>query len=80
MGRHATGPTATHTYATGTFSVSLYVVDNAGGTDTAHQTVSVVNAPPVARFTYTCNGLSCTFDGRARRIPTGRSRARVVVR
>ena len=57
-GETAAGLTATHTYVTGTFTVSLYVVDNAGGIDIRHQTVTVVNAPPVAVFTRTCNGLA----------------------
>ena len=65
------GPTATHTYATGTFPVSLYVVDNAGGTDIQRKTVSVVNAPPVASFTPACYGLFCTFNGSASADPDG---------
>jgi Tol biopolymer transport system component/chitodextrinase len=64
-------PTVTHTYDTGTFTVALYVVDNAGGIDIQQQTISVVNAPPIAAFTRTCNGLGCTFDGSGSSDPDG---------
>jgi PKD repeat protein len=64
-GETGSGATATHLYATGTFTAALYVVDNAGGIDIQQQPVSVVNALPVASFTRTCNGLTCTFDGSA---------------
>jgi PKD repeat protein len=70
-GETASGPTATHLYATGTFIAALYVVDNAGGIDIQQQPVSVVNALPVASFTRTCSGLTCTFDGSASSDPDG---------
>ena len=60
-----------YTYHTGTFSPSLIVADNSGATNTAVQTLSVVNALPVATFTSTCNGLTCTFDGSASSDPDG---------
>jgi Tol biopolymer transport system component/PKD repeat protein len=59
------GPTPTHKYGTGTFSATLYVLDNGGAWDTHSRSVTVVNALPVASFTQTCNGLTCTFDGSA---------------
>jgi PKD repeat protein len=46
-GTTATGPTAQHTYsAGGTYTVSLTVTDNAGGTDTSTSDVTVT-APPL---------------------------------
>ena len=60
-----------YTYHTGTFSPRLIVTDNSGSTGTAVQTLSVVNAPPVATFTSTCNGLTCTFDGSGSSDPDG---------
>ncbi len=59
-----TGKTTSHTYAaSGSYSVALTVTD-ANGTSTKTQTVTVSNtpAPPVASFTYTCSGLTCSFD------------------
>ncbi len=70
-GETAAGLTAAHTYDTGTFTVSLYVVDNAGGIDIRHRPVTVVNAPPVAVLTRTCNGLGCTFDASGSSDPDG---------
>jgi PKD repeat protein len=57
------GKTATHTYgAAGSYSVTLTVTD-AGGSSTKTQTVPVTapNQPPVANFTFSCNGLACSF-------------------
>jgi subtilisin family serine protease len=60
------GKTSSHSYAGGgSYTVTLTVSD-AGGTSRSTQTV-VVNAPPpapapVAAFTYTCSGITCTFD------------------
>ena len=66
------GATVTHVYPTGTFSATLIVADNAGAVGgTAPQTLSVVNAPPIATFTATCNGLTCTFDGSGSSDPDG---------
>jgi PKD repeat protein len=56
------GTTATHTYPAGTFTARLVVTDEAGSMATADQTVTVVNALPVASFTVACTGLTCTFD------------------
>ena len=56
---------ASHTYtAGGTYTVTLQVTDNQGATNSTSQnvTVSSANQPPVAAFTWTCNGLTCTFS------------------
>lgn len=66
-----TAPTENHTYPTGTYSATLIVTDNGGATDTMVTSVSVVNAPPVAAFTFTCNGMTCSFDGSASSDPDG---------
>jgi subtilisin family serine protease len=58
-----TGITTSHTYAAaGTYSVALTVTD-VNGTSTKTQSVTVSNtvASPVANFTYSCTGLTCTF-------------------
>ena len=70
-GQSGAGATVNHTYATGTFSATLIVADSGGATGTALQTLTVVNAPPVATFTSTCNGLTCTFDGSGSSDPDG---------
>src|SRR5262249_41433832 len=60
-----TSPTASHTYVTGAaYAVTLTVVDNGGRMATQTQNVNT-NAPPVASFTITCNGLTCNFNGSA---------------
>jgi len=51
----------------GTYDISLTVTDNDGGGDIKHRTIAV-NAPPVARFTRTPDGVlepgePVTFDG-----------------
>ncbi len=58
------GKTTSHSYAaSGSYAVALTVTD-ANGTSTKTQTVTVSNTPaaPVANFTYTCAGFSCSFD------------------
>lgn len=69
-GNTATGPTASHTYATGaTYTVSLTVEDGDGQTNTTTVTVSPSgppppNAPPTAMITSaSCTDLDCSFDG-----------------
>jgi len=55
---------ASHTYAAGgTYTVTLQVTDNQGATNSTSQSVTVApaNQPPVASFTRSCNGLSCSF-------------------
>ena len=51
-GTTATGITASHAYAeNGSYTVTLTVEDNDGATDSASDTKTVVNKPPVASFT-----------------------------
>jgi len=53
-GNTSTQQNPTHKYsAKGTYTVSLMVTDNNGATNTTVRTITVVNAPPVANFTYT---------------------------
>lgn len=53
-----------HTYAKGGwYVVTLTVVDTQGQQRSITQEVWI-DLPPVARFTYTCSGTTCTFDGR----------------
>lgn len=40
------------------------MTDNAGATGAQSQTV-FANSPPVASFTFSCNRLTCSFDGSA---------------
>lgn len=73
----ASGPVATHSFATaGTYTVSLTVTDAHGLTSSATTSVAVTDAGdgdglPVAAFTATCSGLECTFDAAASNDPDG---------
>ena len=61
------GVTTSHAYAaSGSYSVTLTVTD-AIGTSSKTQTVTVSNAPPapVASFTKSCSGLTCSFNASA---------------
>jgi subtilisin family serine protease len=61
------GKTPSHTYSTpGTYTVTLAVTD-ANGTSIKTKTVSLSapNQPPVARFSFSCVGMVCLFDGSA---------------
>src|SRR6184192_2635496 len=63
-GATATVANPSHTYATGgTYTVSLTVTDNSGGTGSTSQSITVTppNLPPTASFTKACGDLSCTF-------------------
>src|SRR5205823_6028194 len=70
-------PTATHTYAAGTWTCRVVVTDNGGATGTASATVTATaaNQPPVARLTVTPSSgpapLSVTADASASSDPDG---------
>ncbi len=70
-----TGATPSHTYTTaGTYTVTLTVTDNKGATAATTRTVTVaaaVNQPPTARFTETCDDLTCSFDASTSSDPEG---------
>ena len=62
------GETVSHGYVTaGDYPVTLTVTDGSGAQAAVTHTVTASNPPPnqppTARFTVTCNGLSCSFDG-----------------
>jgi PKD repeat protein len=60
-----TSPTTSYAYAAaGTYTITLTVTNAQGATATSSQQVTAV-APsgPVAAFTSSCTGLSCSFDG-----------------
>jgi PKD repeat protein len=63
-GTIGTGFTTQHTFpADFTAEIVLKVTDGTGKTDHLLKTVTVNDdAPPVALFTYSCNGLSCSFN------------------
>jgi PKD repeat protein len=65
-GAYAGGAVVNHRYsAIGTFTVALIVTDDGGARGEQQQSVvisSVSNAPPVALFTTSCAGLSCTVS------------------
>jgi PKD repeat protein len=68
------GATASHTYsAGGTYTVTLTVVDDRGGTSQASQQVTVTppNQLPVAAFTTSVSNLSVTADGSTSSDPDG---------
>ncbi|MDD0857164.1 PKD domain-containing protein [Arthrobacter alpinus] len=72
-GTTATGVSPQHTFAPGTYTVTLVVTDNRGATGTATKSVSVLaaNQLPTALFTVECTDSSCAFDGSGSNDPDG---------
>ncbi|HEX8152635.1 MAG TPA: PKD domain-containing protein, partial [Thermoanaerobaculia bacterium] len=63
-GANPIGESVTRTFAGyGAYPVTLTAVDSDGQSGVATGVVVVDGALPVARFTFTCSGLTCTFDG-----------------
>jgi len=70
--------TVSHSYGSaGSYVVVLTVQDDDGATGSFNSNVSVVgdeppvNNPPVADFTYSCNDLTCSFNGSPSSDPDG---------
>ncbi|RWZ50892.1 PKD domain-containing protein [Labedella phragmitis] len=73
-GTTGTGTTISHPYAEGgTYTVTLLVTDNRGGTATTTREVTVTapNVAPTASFTAEATNLSATFDASASTDPDG---------
>ena len=63
--RSGTGTSVTHTYpSAGTYTVEHTAIDSLGFDDSISQDVTVF-FPPLARFSWSCEGLACTFKGSA---------------
>jgi PKD repeat protein len=73
-GTTGTGATPTRAYVLpGTYTVTMTVTDNRGGSATTSHPVTVLapNTLPTAAFTQTCSGLTCSFDGTSSNDPDG---------
>lgn len=60
-----TGPSVSHNYpASGSYTISLEVVDDVGLVGAMNRTVTVegANMAPTAAFTFACSGQDCSFD------------------
>src|SRR5712691_7162029 len=57
--------------APGSYAVTLTITDSLGATGTQSQIVTAVNSPPVAAFTSTCSGRTCSFDASSSFDPDG---------
>jgi PKD repeat protein len=71
-GTSGSGITASHSYpAKGSYRVTLTVTDAGGLSGASAQTVATTDIAPTARFTVSCTGLTCGFDGGASSDPDG---------
>ncbi|MEE4218958.1 MAG: PKD domain-containing protein [Xanthomonadales bacterium] len=73
-GSEATGSNVKHDYSEANdFTIVLTVKDDREATGKASQTISTTmpNVDPVADFTWSCNELDCSFDGRDSTDPDG---------
>jgi PKD repeat protein len=71
-GMVGSGATVVHTYATpGFYPVTLTVTDNEGATTGLIADTALASTPPIASFTFTCNGLACVFDASTSTDPDG---------
>ena len=62
-GTMSTGPNVQHTYsASGTYTVTLNVTDDAGNTGSASETLTVDGPPPTAAFTSSTSYRKASFD------------------
>ena len=62
-GTAGSGATVVHTYAMpGIYTATLTVTDNEGATAGPIVRTAFASTPPIASFTFTCNGLACVFD------------------
>ena len=71
-GTGATGVIASHSYAAkDSYHVTLTATDSGGLSGANAETVATTDIPPTARFSFSCSGLTCSFDGSASSDPDG---------